>query len=233
MSHDRSLRRAAVIINGSQLQTANASFLGANAIVNTLDTFGSGYVWFQNNATGTYSGNMSGNGTVYVGYNGGTAVTTFSGTNTSTGDTNLFGLGTTLRLIGGAALADTSAVYISGGATLDVAAAETIGALNSNGNVTLSGGNLTINSATPTTTGTFSGVISGSNGLTKIGTGTQTLSGANTFTGGTTVTNGKLILSGGAALADTGAVVVNSTATTSGRGRLPPGTPGTCKGARA
>jgi fibronectin-binding autotransporter adhesin len=200
--------------NASYLVTNNASFLGANTIVNNTDTSLNGYVWFQNNVTGTYSGNMSGDGRVYVGYNGGTAVTTFSGTNTYTGGTFLNGAGTTLSVTGGSALADTGAVSINNGATLDVAAAETIGALSGNGNVTLSGGALTVN---PTTTnGAFSGVISGTNGLEKIGTGTQTLSGANTFTGGTTVTDGTLILSGGAALADTGAVTVNSTATTSG-----------------
>ncbi|MEG3154478.1 autotransporter domain-containing protein [Sphingomonas sp. RB1R13] len=202
--------------NASYLVTTNASFLGANTIVNNTDPSFNGYVWFQNNATGTYSGNMSGDGIVYVGYNGGTAVTTFSGTNTYTGGTYLNGVGTTLSLTGGAALADTGLVDVSNGATLDVAGAETIGALDGNGTVTLSGGNLTINTATASTSGTFSGVISGTNGLAKIGVGTQTLSGANTFTGGTTVTDGTLIISGGAALADTGAVTVNSTGTTSG-----------------
>lgn len=39
---------------------------------------------------------------------------------------------------------------------------------------------------------TYSGVISGSGGLTKTGTGTVTLSGANTFTGTTSVTAGTL-----------------------------------------
>lgn len=204
-------------INTGFLEASNATFVGANTIVNNSGTTATpGGLVLNSTVAGTYSGNMSGTGATFVGYSvtnpPGVAVTTFSGTNTSTGGTNIFGA--TLRVLGGAALADTGTVTLAGGGTLDVAAAETIGDLVGVGNVTLSGGDLTF--STQTATPVFSGVISGANGLTKIGTGTQTLSGANTFSGATTVNNGKLILTGGAAIADTGAVVVNSTATTSG-----------------
>ena len=193
---------------------SDASFLGSNTIVNNAGPVGVAGLWFQNGATGTYSGNMSGTGTVYVGFLGGAGVTTFSGNNTYTGGTYIDG--GTLSVTGGSALSDTGEVQLSNGGTLDVASTETIGSLNDGlvyggtGSVTLSGGNLNIGS------GAFSGVISGANGLGKVSTGTLTLSGANTFTGGTTVTDGTLIISGGAALADTGAVTVNSTGTTSG-----------------
>ncbi|MCW1926379.1 autotransporter-associated beta strand repeat-containing protein [Luteolibacter arcticus] len=59
--------------------------------------------------------------------------------------------------------------------------------------------------------GAFAGNLSnatGTIGLTKVGTGTQTLSGTNTHTGPTTVNGGTLALTGGAAIADTGAVVL-------------------------
>ena len=204
--------------NASYLLTDNASFLGANSIVNNTNPANNGYVFFKNLATGTYSGNISGNGVVYVGGFGGTAVTTFSGTNTYTGLTDINGSGTTLALTGGAAILDTGLVGVNTGATLDIQSAETIGDLGGTGNVALSGGSLTLN--TQTSTANFSGVISGTNGLIKTGTGTQTLSGTNTFTSGTTVNNGTLALSGGAAIADTANVIVNSGTTTSGALRI-------------
>ncbi|HEY0114931.1 MAG TPA: autotransporter-associated beta strand repeat-containing protein, partial [Allosphingosinicella sp.] len=70
--------------------------------------------------------------------------------------------------------------------------------------------------------GTFSGTIRNSPvaggaprilGLTKVGSGTQTLTGIGTYTGGTTITGGTLAVQGGSALADGGTVTVNAPAT--------------------
>ena len=192
-------------INAGTLIVDDADFLGGNTIVNnaTLN--------FTNLASGTYSGSMSGAGVVNVG-GGGASVTTFSGTNTYTGDTTI--TQGTLQLLGGAAIADTGNVVVTTPGILDVAASETVGSINGDGSITLSGGDLTVGS------GAFSGDISGANGLTKIGTGSLVLSGANTFTGAATVSNGTLELQGGNAIGDTTAVIVNATASPAAAGNL-------------
>ena len=58
----------------------------------------------------------------------------------------------------------------------------------------------------------YSGVMSGTGGLTKAGTGIFTLSGANTYTGATAINAGTLRVAGGAAIADTSAVTLANVA---------------------
>ena len=69
----------------------------------------------------------------------------------------------------------------------------TIGSLEGNGMVFLNGESLIVGSNNLSTR--FSGLIDGVAGrLTKVGTGSFTLSGANTYTGGTTIEEGKLVI---------------------------------------
>ena len=73
---------------------------------------------------------------------------------------------------------------MSAGTTLDFAGNSlTIGGLSGSGNVTLGAGTMTVNGSAA---GTFSGVISGSGGVTAVSTSAGTavvLAGANTYTG--------------------------------------------------
>lgn len=72
---------------------------------------------------------------------------------------------------------------------------QNIANLSGNGNITYSNDSLL--TLFQSTTSTFSGVISGSQGtLSKNGSGTLVLSGANTYTGTTLVTNGTLLVNG-------------------------------------
>ncbi|MGL4634998.1 MAG: beta strand repeat-containing protein [Beijerinckiaceae bacterium] len=126
-----------------------------------------------------------------------------AGANTFTGAVNVNA--GTLQLLGGAALADSVAVTVASGATLQVFASETIGSLSGAGSVSLSG-STTLTTGGNNASTTFSGGISefgDTSGLTKTGTGTMTLSGANTYTGTTTVSAGTLRIENGAALGTT------------------------------
>ncbi len=142
-----------------------------------------------------FAGSISGTGTLSI-TGGGTL--SLSGTNTYTGTTAINGA--TLSLSGGSAIADTGSVNLANAlyTTLSLQADETIGSLIGGG---ATGGNVSLTSFRLTTGGnnsstSFAGVISGSGGITKTGTGTFTLTGTNSYQGSTTINGGTLTLSG-------------------------------------
>ncbi len=151
------------------------------------------------NTSSAYGGVISGAGGITK---AGTGTLTLSGANTYTGVTTINA--GTLQANGGNAIGDSSSVTAASGATLALGASETIGSLAGAGNVTLGANTLTAGGNGTNTT--FSGVMSGTGGLTKAGVSQMTLSGANTYTGATTISSGSLALSGGAAISDTSAV---------------------------
>lgn len=87
-------------------------------------------------------------------------------------------------------------VEVSGNAQLDISNHAVpgmgIGSLEGNGSVLLGGNHLTIGSNNLSTT--FTGVISGTGSISKIGRGELVLRNANTYTRGTTIERGKLVL---------------------------------------
>lgn len=89
------------------------------------------------------------------------------------------------------------------------------------GNITLNGSNATLNTITTDTSvsATIDSVLSGSNGLTKAGNGTLTLSGTNTYAGTTTVSTGTLLINGDQTSA-TGLVSVSASAILGGNGTI-------------
>ncbi len=142
------------------------------------------------------------------------------GTNTYHGNTTI--AQSSLRVMSTTAIphgADFGNVVFSGGS------------LNLNGyNITvngISGGN-TIGDGTATTTmftvgdgdatASYSSVISGTFGVTKIGAGVQTLTGTNTFTGNTVVSNGTLQING--ALSGSPSVTMAAQGTLGGTGTI-------------
>lgn len=114
----------------------------------------------------------------------------------------------TLALTSNGSIATSSRVVANGTFSISgmTAGATSIQSLAGSGAVTLGTKNLTITDAK---NDLFSGIISGSGGLTLTG-GTQTLTGANTYFGGTTLAGGTLAVSSDGALGDAvGALTFN------------------------
>ena len=78
-------------------------------------------------------------------------------------------------------------------------------------NLVIGSNSLTLGKNGETNT-SFGGVISGSGGLTKVGSSTQTLTGANIYTGGTTISGGILSIGGGGTNGSIAGGIVNNAA---------------------
>ena len=165
----------------------------AGAATGTLsgdfDTRGGNFESFKMDVGAADTLTLSGN--IYNGAGGGAGITKIgdgtlimSGTNTYDGTTRVNA--GTLKLSGGSAIEDVRDVYVDASGTLDLNGSnETINRLTGTGTIdnTASNGILTVghNSATFQFDGTLTDTV-GSLRLTKVGTGTLTLTGANTHT---------------------------------------------------
>ncbi|MFD9996123.1 autotransporter-associated beta strand repeat-containing protein, partial [Mesorhizobium sp. NPDC059024] len=195
----------------------NASGGNARFITNTGGTFD-----ISNATTGTATGSIEGAGvhflgakTLTVGGNnrstevsgriegtGGSLVKTGSGTLTLSGSSTYTG-STTISsgtLKGGAtnSFASSSAFGVASSATIDLGGTDQeIGSLTGTGTVTNSGtSDARLTAGRDNNSTAFSGIIKDGatkkTALTKVGSGTLTLTGANTYTGGTVISAGTL-----------------------------------------
>ncbi|WP_247505635.1 autotransporter domain-containing protein [Bradyrhizobium sp. 1] len=170
--------------NGANITNAAAGFMTFNntSTASTSTISNSGSLTFGNSAT-------AGSSTITT-ENGGT--TSFTGTST-----------------GGSARFITNA-----GGTVDISGltngGTTAGSIEGAGNYVLGANTLTTGSLNTSTQ--VDGVISGTGGgLTKVGTGTLTLTNLNSYTGATTVSAGTLALSGFGDISSSSLVTVNAT----------------------
>ncbi len=159
-------------------------------IVLASTRYGSGNLAIDKTTDFTLSNQISGTGDVFK---RGSGTTTFAGDNSFSGGLNVEA-GTAKAGVADHAFG-SGRVKIAGGATLDLADLdETIGGLDGNqsgdGNITLGSGTLTLNQDLH---GGYSGVISGSGGLVKNGSGDLVLFGANSYSGHSTINAGSLV----------------------------------------
>ncbi|NWL78815.1 hypothetical protein DM872_18380 [Pseudomonas taiwanensis] len=194
IANDDYLSSGTITLNGGTL-----AITGATTVDNAIALASASTIATSANAT--LSGVLSGSGTLTK---SGASTLTLSGSNTHSGAVSLTAGGLTLS--GGSALGNSSAVTQSAGTVLTISTAETIGSLAGTGSVVL---NAALTAGGDNTSTTYSGVISGTSGLTKAGSGTMTLTGNNTYTGATTVSAGGLTLNRvGGALDDNTSVAV-------------------------
>ncbi|MES2309788.1 MAG: autotransporter domain-containing protein [Verrucomicrobiota bacterium] len=214
-----------VDLNGFSTSVDNFTGTGGTIVNQSSGTTSTLTIGASNGTGGNYQGTIadhtSGTGVVAM-TKSGTGTITLSHVNTYTGATTING-GILRAGVVTTAFGSNSAVTLANvaGTALDLNNnSNTIGSLSGGGTT---GGNVTLGSGTLTTgadntSTTFAGVISGTGGLTKTGTGIQTLSGTNTATGTATVSAGTLSLGTSGTWA--GNVIVNSSSTFKGRGSV-------------
>jgi len=215
---------------GTLTLTGSNAFSGTVAVVDGALQIGQGGaagtltsdVNLQNNAalifakTGstTYGGVISGTTGLVQKLNSGTLILT--GASTFSGTTLVQNTaGNNIRLANANALQNsTVSVSVTNGLQFDSATGVyTIGGLTGGSNFALqniASGTVTLRAGNNNRSTTYSGTMSGVGSLTKIGTGTLTLSNGNTFSGNTTVENGTLRAASANALGATTAVNVQS-----------------------
>ena len=165
-----------------------------------------------NVASTTFSGAINNGNSVLALTKVGTGTLTLTGTSTYGGATNI----NAGVLAGGAlnSLSPSSAFVIANLATLDISLADqTIGSLAGVAGATVNLGPHTLTTGGNNTSTNYAGVITGSGILTKVGTGTLTLSGTSSYTGATNINAG--VLAGGAlnSLSPSSAFVIANLAT--------------------
>ncbi|MEO8297523.1 MAG: autotransporter-associated beta strand repeat-containing protein, partial [Burkholderiales bacterium] len=233
LADDDALSSGTLTLSGGGLQITRATTLDNAVVVSAAANIETNFQ--GHGGVATLAGVLSGSGALSK---NGPDTLVLAGANTHTGSFTV--TQATLRLEGGSAIGDGSAVTLNANATLALGAAETIGSLASPDidesedtppGLSLEGNTLTLGGNDSSTS--FDGVISGSGSVVKTGSGSLSLTGNNTYTGTTTVAAGTLAIgsdanlgSGAVTLADaatlqiTGATTLDNDVTLSGDASL-------------
>lgn len=219
--NDTSTAGMAHITNGGDIEFNNSSTAGTativnNAVINFNDISSANASNITNNASGFVTFNSSSTaGTATIDNSGSL---TFSNSATAGASTNTTENGGTTSFTG-TSTGGSARFITNAGGTVDISGLTsggmTSGSIEGAGNYVLGANTLTTGSLNTSTQ--VDGVISGTGGgLTKVGTGTLTLTGTNTYTGATTISSGTLALTGFGSIASSSVVTVNGTFDISG-----------------
>jgi autotransporter-associated beta strand protein len=226
-------------INSGTVKFSHASAFGTGTVTLNGGTLqaGGGYTLANNfTVSGATVLDMAGNNTVFGGNLGGSAALTLNnsssaatfnlnGTNSGYGGTITFNNNNAVSLnstnAGSASAAwvfndgtvDRVRINLAGGGTIHFGSISGSGQMQND----TAGTAATISVGALNTSTTFSGTMknngTGTLALTKVGSGTLTLSGGNNYTGATTISNGTLALSGSGSIANSPSINVATNAT--------------------
>jgi autotransporter-associated beta strand protein len=195
-------------VSAGMLQIGNGGTTGA--IIGSLMVNNSATLAINRSDAYTIGGSISGSGVLWK---RGAGVLDLSQSNQFSGTT--IAAAGSVRLANNAALQNsTVAVAINGGLTFSSGIiVPTLGGLSGSGTIVLadgSGAPVVIAVGNNNVSTTYGGVLSGSGGLIKVGSGTLTLTGDNTYSGGTTISGGVLKVGAGSISGTIAGSVVNN-----------------------
>jgi autotransporter-associated beta strand protein len=178
--------------------------LSSGSLNSRSDIINQSKLVFNRSGTATYSGQISGSGSLEQ---IGSGTLALSGNNTYTGATTI-AAGSTLALVDAGTI-ETSSHVVNHGFLSFAQAIGTVGLTNLTGSGTTDLGvqSLILNNAN----GLYSGVLSGAGGVSLNGSDTYSLSGNNTYTGVTSIGNGETL-----ALLGSGSISASSGISNSG-----------------
>ncbi len=170
-----------------------------------------GIVAFNQRVEGTYASTISGPGDLTIDSSSGTTAILFTDTHSYSGSTTINRAATAnrpvLRMGITNAISNSSAVIVNENGIFDLNHFnQNINNLSGRGNVVLGTAILSINS---TSENSFSGVISGSGGITKLGSYSLILNSANKYTGATSVDEGTLHIQTADGIAQSSGLIIN------------------------